>query len=176
MNRQILTIGLGVVAIAIAAWVLLRPEPLDLPLPSGADAPPNVPQTTPEERAEDARGVIASLQEGGNVNYDEAFSRAQAFQEEGRLADAQLLYFFGARAGHADSAYALATMYDPNHHDPGTSLFEEPDAFQAYRWYSAAREQGLEAANQRLDALRDWAETAAADGDAEAERLLLQWD
>jgi hypothetical protein len=28
----------------------------------------------------------------------------------------------------------------------------------------------------RLDALRNWATAAAAKGDAEAERLLLQWE
>jgi hypothetical protein len=67
-------------------------------------------------------------------------------------------------------------MNDPNHHSPETSLLAEPDAFQAFRWYSVARDGGIDTAAVRLDALREWAETAAAAGDSEADRLLLQWE
>jgi TPR repeat protein len=54
-------------------------------------------------------------------------------------------------------------------------LLAEPDAYQAYKWYSAALEHGSPEAQQRLEALRDWATQAAAQGNPEAERLLLQW-
>lgn len=172
MNRQILTIGIGVAAVAVVAWLFLRPAPVETP----ADSAPVVPATTPEQRAEDARSVIASLQAADPIDYDLAFERARGFQAQGQLADAQLLYFFAARAEHAPSAFELASMYDPNHHDPATSLFPDPDPFQAYRWYSVARDRNLDAAAERLDALHGWAETAAAGGDAEAERLLLQWE
>jgi hypothetical protein len=67
-------------------------------------------------------------------------------------------------------------MNDPNHHSPDISLLPEPDAFQAFRWYSSAREQGMAEAVERLDALREWAVTAAATGDIDAEQLLLQWE
>jgi hypothetical protein len=67
-------------------------------------------------------------------------------------------------------------MNDPNHHSPETSLLNEPDAFQAYRWYSAARDGGIAEADARLAALKEWAQTAAAAGDGEADRLLLQWE
>ncbi|HMB73483.1 MAG TPA: deoxyribonuclease, partial [Gammaproteobacteria bacterium] len=89
---------------------------------------------------------------------------------------AQVLLFFGARRGHPASAYAYAEMNDPNHHSPASSLLDEPDAFQAFRWYSAALDGGYADASERLDALREWAQTAAAAGDSEAERLLLQWE
>lgn len=107
---------------------------------------------------------------------DDAFERAQAFQADGQLDDAQVLYFFGARQGHSGSAFALAEMNDPNHHSPETSLLAEPDAFQAYRWYSEARDGGIAAADARLAALMEWAQAAAAAGDGDADRLLLQWE
>jgi TPR repeat protein len=115
------------------------------------------------------------LEQAAAPDYDKAFSDAQAFQKAGQLADAQLLYFFGARANHAPSAFELATMNDPNHHSSATSLLPKPDPFQAYKWYSVARDHGMAAASQRLEELHSWAMKAAEEGDAEAERLLLQW-
>jgi TPR repeat protein len=97
-------------------------------------------------------------------------------QTEGKLDDAQVLLFFGARRGHAQSAFAYAELNDPLHHSPETSLLAEPDAFQAYRWYTTALDAGMEAAAERLAALREWTENEAAAGNSEADRLLLQWE
>jgi TPR repeat protein len=91
------------------------------------------------------------------------------------VADAQLLYFFAARNGSAEAAFQLAQLYDPNHFEAGSSLLGEPDAFQAFKWYTAAKNAGMTEAQARLDELHKWAEKAAQNGDAEAERLLLQW-
>lgn len=113
---------------------------------------------------------------GADAELDAAFDRARELQAAGQLDDAQVLFFFGARQGHARSAYAYAEMNDPNHHSPETSLLAEPDAFQAFRWYSAALDGGMDAAAGRLEALHEWALAAAAAGDSEAERLLLQWE
>lgn len=160
-----------------AAIVLVVAGALYFTLRSSPVAPePEVPPITGAERAEEARVLITELETTGADNYDEAFSRAEAFRSTGQLADAQLLYFFAARNGHPPSAFALGSMNDPNHHSPETSLLPEPDAFQAYRWYTAAGDAGMSDAAQRLDALREWAEQAAAAGDAEAERLLLLWE
>src|SRR5690606_41047838 len=74
------------------------------------------------------------------------------------------------------AAFELGTMNDPLHHDPSTSLLAEPDAFQAFRWYSQALDGGVREAAGRLDALKRWADEQAAGGNAEAERLLLQWE
>ena len=71
--------------------------------------------------------------------------------------------------------FELAAMNDPNHHARETSLLAEPDAFQAYKWYSAALEHGSQQAQARLDGLHEWANKAAEEGNSEAERLLLQW-
>lgn len=135
------------------------------------------------EAVEDGAGAVAVTPEpaaeapaGAGAALDEAYDQAKEFQAAGELDNAQVLFFFNARQGHAPSAFELATMNDPLHHASETSLLEEPDAFQAYRWYTAALEGGVAAARERLDALRAWAEEAAAAGDGEAERLLLQWE
>jgi len=118
----------------------------------------------------------AAAPTGATAELDLAFEQAMQLQAEGKLDDAQVLLFFGARRGHARSAFAYAELNDPNHHSPETSLLAEPDAFQAYRWYTAARDAGMDEAEERLAALRAWTETEAAAGNAEAERLLLQWE
>ena len=220
MNRQIL-----ILAVAAATLVLAGVLYLVLRTPGGLSQPGVVP-ITGADRAEEARGIIADIEQAGaaqggagaltpsppaeqpggdaivvpegpaaeesgtvavvpapaadassgNPELETAFERAQGFQEAGQLADAQLLFFYAARAGHAGAAFELGTLNDPNYHSPETSLLPEPDAFQAYRWYSAAQDQGVTAAGERLAALREWAEAASATGDFEAERLLLQWE
>ena len=155
--------GAAIAVAALAALILLmRPAP-----EPGA--------VTGADRAEDAREFIAEVRKPGPESYGEAYDRAREYQKDGRLADAQLLYFYAARGGHAGAEFELATMNDPNHHATETSLLAKPDAFQAYKWYSAALEHGSREARGRLDALRDWATQAAAQGNSEAERLLLQW-
>jgi TPR repeat protein len=124
---------------------------------------------TGADRAEDAREFIAEAGEPGPKSYADAYERAREFQKEGRPADAQLLYFYAARGGNAAAEFELAAMNDPNHHASATN------PFQAYKWYSAALEHGSREAQSRLDALHDWTEKAAAEGNSEAERLLLQW-
>jgi TPR repeat protein len=168
MGRQAITAALVAVAVVVVALLVYYLYPTTVP--TGGDA-----TVTELDRGDNARDFIARL-ETGNVNYDDAFDRAQDFRAEGQLADAQLLYFYAARSGHADSAFQLASAYDPNHHDPAASLLPEPDAFQAYKWYTQALEGGVDEARARLDALRDWAEREAQTGNAEAEQLLLQWN
>jgi hypothetical protein len=174
-------LGAGVIIVALVVY-LLYPEPPPEPVPAPATGPARPletvePAKTEAERGDTARDIIDSLSDtDGQVDYDEALSRALEFQAEGRLADAQLLIFFAARGGYAPAAFTLATDYDPNHHSETTSLMEEPDPFQAYRWYQVARNAGQLDAEERLANLRSWAEDAAEDGSAEAERLLLQWE
>jgi len=142
---------------------------------SGAVAVVPVPPTE-ESGAGAVTPAPAAEASSGTSELETAFERAQGFQQAGQLADAQVLFFYAARGGHAGAAFELGAMNDPNHHSPETSLLSEPDAFQAYRWYSAAQDQGVTAAGERLEALRVWAEAASAAGDSEAERLLLQWE
>ena len=164
MNRTTWT-ALGIVlgAVIVAAVLfLIRPSP-----EPGA--------ITGAERGEEAREFLAEASETGPQTYAEAYTRAQEYREQGQLADAQLLYFYAARGGYADAEFALAEMNDPNHHASATSLLAEPDAYQAYKWYSQAVEHGSREAQARLEKLHEWATQAAAQGNSEAERLLLQW-
>lgn len=173
-------IVIGIVTVVIvglaAIWLFtVKPEPEPVPAP-GPTLDTVKPAETAAERGDSAREIIDELSSAeGDIDYARAYERAEAFRAEGRKADAQLLYFFAARGGNAAAAFDLATFYDPNHHSQ-TGLMDEPDPFQAYRWYREAGEAGHESASARLSELRAWAEQAANGGDAEAERLLLQWE
>lgn len=170
----------AVAGLALLALVVFYPgsEPEPVPAPTTQRPIETVaPAETAEQRGDTAREIVAALKSsGGGVDYAQAVSRAEQFQADGKLADAQLLYFFAARGGNADAAFALASMYDPLHHAEQPGLMSEPDMFQAYQWYVEAQGAGLSAANERLANLKSWTEQAAASGDAEAERLLLQWE
>lgn len=142
------------------------PPESESPAPSPASA-----------RGDTARQSIAKLEaESKPPNYAAAYTQGQAFQAEGQLADAQLMYFFAARGGQADAAFALGTMNDPNHFSAESSLMKKPDPFQAYKWYKQARDGGVAAAADRLTALRDWTQKQARAGDDQAQQLLLQWE
>ena len=175
--RVVIGIVIAAVVILAAIWLLTRePEPEPIPEPSRPGTTVE-PAQSPEERGDNARAFIDELSAGGEgIDYAQAYERARAFREDGQLADAQLLYFFAARGGHGEAAFDLAASYDPNHPGQASSLMNEPDPFQAWRWYRQAEESGHGAAGERLAALRDWAVQAAQSGDAEAERLLLQWE
>lgn len=173
MSRPLVTAAVVAVAVVAAALLVYFLYPSATVPPDGG---PGV--VTEAERGDTAREVIAELQEdaeNGRADLDEAFRQAQEFRADGRLADAQLLYFFAAREGHAQAAFELGTMNDPLHHDPSISLLPEPDPFQAYKWYRQAEEGGVSEAAERLEALKKWAEQEAQ-ANADAERLLLQWN
>lgn len=179
-NRLLVVVAVVALLAIILAIVWLRPEPEPEPVPAPASSRPLEtvePAESPAERGDSARDIIGELEAAADsVDYAEAYRRAEEFRSEDRMADAQLLYFYAARGGHAPAAFSLATFYDPNHHSPDSSFMDEPDPFQAYKWYSEAGEAGHEDAATRLDELRAWAEQAAAAGSADAERLLLQWE
>lgn len=176
-QRIVIAIVTVVIVGLAAAWLFLgRPEPEPVPAP-GPALETVEPAETAAERGDSAREVISELSSAdGDIDYARARERAEAYRMEGRMADAQLLYFFAARGGNAAAAFDLATFYDPNHHSQTQGLMDEPDPFQAYRWYRAAGDAGHDGVNERLADLRAWAEQAAEGGDAEAERLLLQWE
>jgi TPR repeat protein len=178
---QRVAIGIGIVLAAVVVlavvWLASR-EPAPEPIPEpGRPIETVEPAESPAERGDSAREIIAELSSSETgADYAQAYERAQEFQADGRPADAMLLYFFAARGGNAAAAFDLATFHDPNHHAETSSLMDEPDAFQAYRWYRQAEEAGHEAASERLTDLRAWAKRTADTGNAEAERLLLQWE
>ena len=126
--------------------------------------------------ADEARKIIDTLRDkGGAVNLNAVFATAEQFSEKGRLADAQLLYFFSARRGHAWSAFTLGTMYDPWYQSVLPNIMEKPDLYQAYKWYRVAADNGNAEAKKYLTDLRKQVEQAAKEGRPDAQRVLLQW-
>ena len=121
-----------------------------------------------------AREYIKELRAAGEpYPLEQIFSKAQDFQHEGSLADAHLLYFFAARENHLPAVMMMAQLSDPVLFQAENSLLDEADPIQAYKWYSKAADLGQPTAADGIRNLRQWAQTAAADGDAEARQLLL---
>ncbi len=174
-SRLLIVIAVVIVAV-IGVVLLLRPQPEPIPEP-GRPIERVEPAQSAEERGDTAREIIEQLEaDPDGPDLAEAYARAQQYLAEGRSADAQLLYFFAARGGHAPAAFDLATFNDPNHAGTAAGLVAAPEPFQAYRWYTAARDAGDARAAERLEELRAWAESAGRDGDGDAERLLMQWE
>jgi len=174
INRRHMPVAAVIIVLVIIGIFLLYPKSVEEPqqvIPSVSET-----EITGEQRGDTAREIIQDLQGRDNVDYGQAYQQGREFQDQGRLADAQLLYFFAARGRHAQAAFELATTYDPLHHSPGVSLMENPDPFQAYKWYEQAAEDGHDDAGPRLEKLYAWVEEAAAGGDANAEQLLLIWE
>lgn len=168
-RMQWLLAGGAVLLLVFAYWFLAGGA-------GSADKPAPPPATSKQAVPEVAREVISEQKEEEALDYPAALEQARALRAEGKLADAQLLYFFAARGGYAPAAFDLATLYDPLHFDIGSSLMDKPDAFQAFKWYQQAQQGGEAAAATRLEELRAWATEAADDGDMDAEQLLLQWN
>ncbi|MEJ2395547.1 MAG: deoxyribonuclease [Candidatus Thiodiazotropha sp.] len=141
---------------------------------------PSTTEAAPAEKAvsltdgDAAREIIAS-QRSDSRPLSELNRLAGEYQQQGRITDAYLLWFYAARQGDGEAAFALATLYDPNHFKPGSSLLTEADATQAYKWYSAAAHQSIPQAAERLQALRATLKAQAETGDLSARRLLLNW-
>ena len=67
----------------------------------------------------------------------------------------------------------MGQMSDPLLFQAENALLDEADAIQAFKWYSKADELGEPTATASIDNLRQWAQDAAATGNADAKQLLL---
>jgi len=180
--RTELLIAVVAVITLIAIWLA----------PGEKEAPPSLPQppTTPLDanqaspadgsaaaaRSGDrARAIIAGLRAGGaEPDPDEIFADAEQLQREGNQEDAYLLYRYAANHGEARAALALGTQADPAYHSAANSILPGPEPEQAIKWYRMAVADGNKEAAARLKALRKRTEQAAAAGDEQAQRLMLQ--
>ncbi len=185
----------------LAIWLVPvdeKPAPPSLPaLPSSPDTSsealplPAVPVTSEELKLPPpSGGSIATITNGGDgartflyemratgaePDADVVFAEAERMQGAGDLEDAYLLYRYAARHGQAQAALSLGTQADPAFHAAATSFLPEPDAGQAYKWYSVAAAADNKEAAQRLQDLRKRVQQEALAGDEQAKRLLLQW-
>ena len=122
-----------------------------------------------------ARALIAEFKEKkGIADLQQIIKSAEKFKREAMLTDAYLLYFFAARQGDSAAALVLAKMNDPAYHSKQTSMMDQPDLVQAYKWYQQAARSGQAAAQKNLNDFRARMEQASA-GNAEAKQLSLQW-
>ncbi|MET0088696.1 MAG: hypothetical protein ABW068_01530 [Candidatus Thiodiazotropha sp.] len=145
-----------------------EPVPAQIPAPASEVGEKSV--------AEDARSLVSRLRSGSlTLNNTQIMERAAEYQTSDRQTDAYLLLFYAARNGNGPAAFALASLYDPNHFKPGNELLESPDVFQAHKWYLEAEKQQVPGARERLQILRSSIETQARSGDPSAQRLLLNW-
>jgi hypothetical protein len=166
-----------------------KPE-LKVPAASSEAATDNAPQAAadasesqkpavaPASRKEgdEARTLIAEVRKkGGAQDLSSVFKRAGELSQAGKTTDAYLLYFFAAREGHAQSAYVLGNLADPNHFATAGNLFDKPDPMQALKWYRIAASDGFKEAQSRLLELKKWVEARAHTGDPQAQQLLLSF-
>lgn len=123
-----------------------------------------------------ARQLIALVRSQNDTpDLVKLYQQANLFKRTKQLTDAHLLYFFLAKLGHADSAIALATMYDPLYHSKATSMMLKPKPSQAYKWYTNAATTGHPQAQKRLQALWAWVVRTAGEGNTASQRLLWRW-
>lgn len=134
-----------------------------------------MPPTAEQPSGTVARTLITELRQQSPLDLDRAFAAAQQHLKNGDLVDAYLLYFFAAREGHGPAALSLAQQADPAHITEN-SVFEKADAIQANKWYEKALEAGESSAEQALSTLRTTIENSAKQGDAHAQRMMLQWN
>lgn len=144
------------------------------------ESAPSTTEAAPTETAVsltdgDAARKIITSQRSDSRPLSELNRLASEYQQQGRVTDAYLLWFYAARQGDGEAAFTLATLHDPNHFKPGSSLLTEADATQAYKWYSAAAHQSIPQAAERLQALHATLKAQAETGDLSARRLLLNW-
>ncbi len=148
------------------------PAPVDSPAPSeGVQG-----AVVPTADGEAARQVVAARRDGSDTRSLAELARLAAdYQRQGRVTDAYLIWFYAAREGDGEAAFALGSLYDPNHFTSGNPLLTRADANQAFKWYRLAAGQSVPQAAERLQALRDTLQTQADAGDPAARRLLLNW-
>lgn len=121
-----------------------------------------------------ARQYVEQLRADGKpYPLELIYEKAQAYLQEGSLADAHLLYFFAAREEHIPAMMAMAEMSDPTRFRAEDSLLDNADVIQAYKWYQKAAEMGHQPALQRVDGLQQWASVEAEAGNSHARQLLL---
>jgi len=121
-----------------------------------------------------ARQLIEQIRTNGKpFPLDMTFEKASEYHHEGSLADAHLLFFFGAREGHVASMMKMAEMSDPTRFRAEDSLLDQPDALQSYKWYEKVAAQGESVAEDRIRILQDWAIEESEYGNAYARQLLL---
>ena len=104
---------------------------------------------------------------------EQAVELAKTMQTPAGADGAFLLLEDAAQKGSPEAMLGLARFYDPADAAPRGSI--RPDPAQARDWYNKARDKGQKAAEDKLKALRAWAE-AEKDREPQAKSLLESWN
>ena len=140
------------------------------------EAAGTIERSQPEAPGMRARRYIEQVRSAGKpYPLEIVFEKAQAFQQEGNLADAHLLFFFAARENYLPAMMMMGEMSDPIRFQAADSLLDNADVIQAYKWYQKAAEQGYQPAGERVVGLRQWAIDEAESGNSYARQLLLNF-
>ncbi len=106
---------------------------------------------------------------------DNLYQQALAERADNDMENAHLLFFFCAREGHLPSILMMGEMADPILFNADNSLLDQADPIQAYKWYRIAIDRNNVEAQQKMDVLKQWAETEANSGNKTAQQLLLNF-
>ena len=157
-----LLVLLGLVVVGAAAgglFMMSKDEQATPTVTPVAKAPEETPMTATRKHLSGPADPAASLE------------LAAKFRSVSNGADAAfLLIEDAAQKGNAKGMLLLAGFYDPLDTEPVGSIAKDPK--QAWEWYQKAKNAGEAAAEQKLNALKAWAEAEAAKGSAEAKELL----
>lgn len=146
------------------AGEIARQEPIEPVLV--APAPP----------APGARELIRLARENQRpYPLDTLFDQALLERADKDLENAHLLFFFCAREGHLPSILMMGEMADPLLFNEEKSLLDQADPIQAYKWYKIAIERNNVEAQEKMNALQQWAEDEANTGNKIAQQLLLSF-
>lgn len=99
-------------------------------------------------------------------------AHGRAFLQAGESDAARALIEYAAIRGDGAARRMLGRALDPLHFNAEGGLAAAPDPGRAVDWYLQAREAGDLAANADIANLREWLESAAANGNAEAQGAL----
>ena len=124
-----------------------------------------------------ARQYIAQIRKGEQpYPLEIIFEKGSSYQNEGSLADAYLLYFFGAREGYLPAIMKMGESADPTLFRAEESLLDHADGIQAYKWYQKAATLGHQPATERVKNLQLWAIAESKVGNSDARQLLLNFE
>ncbi|MDR2695075.1 MAG: sel1 repeat family protein [Deltaproteobacteria bacterium] len=138
--------------------------------PSAASAPQAAPLPVPSGDLPPLQRARELLRAG--VSPEQAVALAKDMQTPDSADGAFLLLEDAAQKGSPEAMLGLARFYDPADASPRGSI--RPDPAQARDWYNKARDKGQGAAEDKLKALRAWAE-AEKDRTPQAKSLLDTW-
>jgi len=131
---------------------------------------------TPVPVALGARELIRLAREKNRpYPLESLYQHALAERADNDMENAHLLFFFCAREGHLASILMMGEMADPILFNANNSLLDQADPIQAYKWYRIAIARVNVEAQQKMDILKQWAETEANLGNKTAQQLLLNF-